>query len=142
MLKKRRLRWWKQVVLFTKTKDFPHMETSRDNAQVKKYSSYIKFSPVIDQIVLSEAYVSKNLQLQNLSSIFNLESKTLASATSMLYERLKGVAHNTTSSIYKLTCTYSVDSIKSITESDGFFGPKGLLFCGHSKKKTRDFDWC
>ena len=54
-----------------------------------------------------DAYMSKNLQLQNHSSTFILKSKSLLSATSILSR--SPMAYNTVASLDKLPCTDYVD---------------------------------
>ena len=54
-----------------------------------------------------DAYISKEMQLQNHSSTFILKNKSLFSATSIL--SLSPMAYNTTASLDKLTCNDYVD---------------------------------
>ena len=54
-----------------------------------------------------DAYMSNELQLQNLSSTFIHKNKSLFSATSILSR--SPMSYNTTASLEKLTCTDYVD---------------------------------
>ena len=62
----------------------------------------------IDQ---NQAYMSNEMQLQNHYLTFIHENKSLLSATSILFR--SPIAHNTTASLDKLTCTDCVDFGKS-----------------------------
>ena len=80
------------------------MKMPRDNDQKRKQSPYMEVSPDNDQ---KHAYISNEMQLQNHSLFFIHENKSLLSATSILFR--SPMAHNTTASLDKLTCTDYVD---------------------------------
>ena len=80
------------------------MEMSRDNDRKRKKIPYMEKSRGNHQ---KDAYISNEMQLQNHSSTFIHENKSLPSNTSILSR--SPMAYNTTASLDKLTCTDYVD---------------------------------
>ena len=98
----------KILILFVHTnqkrKEVPYMEISRDNEQKTKESPYMGMSRDSDQ---KHAYISNEIQLQNLSLNLIHKNKSLLSATSILSR--SPMAYNATASLDKLTCADYVD---------------------------------
>ena len=84
--------------------EVPFMELSRDNDRKRKESPYMEMWPDNDK---KNAYISTEMQLQNHSLTLIHENKSLLSATRILF--CSPMAHNTTASLDKLTCTDFVD---------------------------------
>ena len=89
---------------------------SRDNDQKRKKSPYMEISLDKDQ---KYAHISNEMQLQNHSLAFIHKNKSLPSATSKLSR--SPMAHNTTASLYKLTCADYVDFDKCQDRFGQFF---------------------
>ena len=95
------------------------MEMSRDNDEKRKVPPYTEMSRDNDQ---KQAFISKEVQLQNHSLTFFHKNKSLLSATSILSR--SPMTYHTKASLDKLNCTDYVDFGKCQDRFGQFFWSK------------------